>query len=178
MPARRVMHSPRRAVAVLGLIGLVWALAGCSILGIPQNLTADELAEMSIAVTEAQPSLEATLTADSKTCGGLCQHVAVNLVPRTDAFEPVEIGLAIREADTLLSARDITSFDVCFHSTSWDESAAEDLGRKLAEVDGLTYLANPSNPGTFRPMYDCGSFAVIDARELLDAYLAEEGVSD
>nr|WP_201469271.1 hypothetical protein [Microbacterium hydrocarbonoxydans] len=168
----------RHATALLTVVGASIALAGCSLLGIPQNLTADDLAEMSSAVTAAQTQLDATLTAESKTCEGLCQHVALNLVPKNDEYGPVDIALAIREADTLLDSRDITSFDVCFHSTSWDESAAEELGMKLAEIDGLTYLADPSKPGTFRPMYDCGSFAVIDARKLLDAYLAEQGVGD
>ena len=166
----------RRAVAAIAVAAASTALAGCSVLGIPQNLTADDLSEMSAAVTAAQSHLDATLTADSKTCEGLCQHVALDLVPKDDEFGPVDIALAIREADSLLDSRDITSFDVCFHSTSWDEAAAEELGMKLAEIDGLTYLADPSKPGTFRPMYDCGSFAVIDARKLLDAYLAEQGI--
>lgn len=173
-----VTHSLRRALAVLGLAVLASSVTGCSLLGIPQELTEDDLAEMSDAVSAAQSQLDATLTAESKTCEGLCQHVALNLVPKDDQYDAVDIALAIREADTLLDSRDITSFDVCFHSTSWDELAAEELGRKLAQIDGLTYLADPTEPGTFAPMYDCGSFAVIDARKLLDSYLAEQGIGD
>ncbi|WP_460798220.1 hypothetical protein [Microbacterium sp. GXF0217] len=159
---------------LLLLPGLAVALTGCGALGIPESLDDEALGQISERVSDVQDGLEASVRADAKPCEGLCQRIYVDLVPTTPDYTAVDIALAIHEADTALEERSISAFECCFHSNSWELADAQYLDALLLEIPALGYDAfRDAELG--RPLYDCRSFAAIDARDRLEAFLAEQG---
>ncbi|MGX1934234.1 hypothetical protein [Microbacterium resistens] len=165
----------RRALLV-ALCGLVVVLSGCSVLGIPEGLDEDRLAAISSQVSAAQGGLDATLHGETKTCEGLCQRISVDLVPRVPDYTAVDIALAIYETDTALEEQRISAFDYCFRSNAWSLADAQYLDARLLEIPALGYGDFSRDEADSRPSYDCSSFAAIDARERLAAFLADRGV--
>ncbi|MFB7249238.1 hypothetical protein [Microbacterium sp. NPDC056234] len=167
--------SIRHLLLLPALPALAVALAGCSVLGMPEPLDDEALAQISERVSDVQDGLDASVRADAKPCEGLCQRIFIDLVPRTPEYSAVDIALAIHEADTALEERSISSFEYCFHSNSWDLVDAQYLDSLLREIPALGYADAFRDEETNRPLYDCRSFAAIDGRELLESFLAEEG---
>lgn len=167
-----------RLAGVLALFSTLLALPGCALLGGPQHLDGELLESISARVSEAQPGLEASLHAESKTCEGLCQHVSVDLSPRTPDYSALDIGIAIHETDVALEEQQISAFKYCFDWRSWEAVDIQYLDARLGEVRGLGYNGVMRDAENQRPVYDCYSFASISGAEQLDEFLRENGFSE
>lgn len=165
----------RDSTRLLLLLPALAVLTGCSVLGIPESLDDEALGQISDRISDVQDGLDASVRADAKPCEGLCQRIFVDLTPRTPDYTAVDIALAIHEADTALEERSISAFEYCFHSNSWDLADAQYLDALLLEIPALGYVDAYRDEEESRPLYDCRSFAALDARDLLESFLAEEG---
>jgi len=175
--------SPRsgRLRALTGVVlaaACVAALSGCTLFGGPETLDDDQLSAIAERVSQAQPALDAVVRAETATCEGLCQHVSVELIPRTPEYTALDVGIAIHEADVALEEKRITAFDYCFAWRDWELAEAQYLDARLSEVRGLGYGDVFRDPQEQRPMDECYSFASISGAEQLEEFVAENGASE